>query len=195
MSARPRLRYLRAITEEIDRLGRWLHGLLDTVRPFKLNLVPVDLNAVVEEVVTLLRSRLDGSGIEVQRRMASNLPKLTADEVQLQQALLGVLENSVDALATGGTIAVETELLEVEAPRAVRITIRDTGQGIPADHLGRVFDLFFTTKSRGTGLGLAITRTVVERHGGRVEVESQPGAGTTVRIVLPAEAPATEATT
>lgn len=177
--------HLVAITAEVDRLERWLRSLLDVVRPFEPRLAPVDPNAVLGELLAMLRERVAARDIKLERELAAGLPALTADEVQLQQAFLGVLENALDAMPGGGTLSVWSERATVSGRPGVRVGVRDTGEGIPAERLGRVFEAFFTTKSRGTGLGLAITRKVVEGHGGHVEVESQPGAGTTVRITLP----------
>jgi signal transduction histidine kinase len=185
--------YLRAITDEVDRLGRWLTSLLDSVRPFQLELGPVDLNGVLRDLLGVLQRRLAASRAVVDARLAPDLPKLTADEVQLQQAFLGVLENAIEALPAGGTIQVTTEIAPGEDPPAVRISVRDTGEGIPAERLPHVFEVLYTTKSRGTGLGLAITRKVAERHGGRVDIDSRPGEGTTVRIWLPVHAEVAEA--
>ncbi|MFQ5883228.1 MAG: sensor histidine kinase [Candidatus Methylomirabilales bacterium] len=186
-------KYLSAITGEVDRLDRWLRALLDLVRPFEPRLAPVELNAMIDELVALLGDRLAQREITLERRFASDLPTLMADEVQLQQALLGVLDNALDALPRGGILGVQTDRLGAEGGPAVRVTIRDNGEGIPTDRLGRIFEPFFTTKSQGTGLGLAISRKVVEGHGGRIEVESGAEWGTTIRITLPVEASAPEA--
>ena len=185
--------YLRAITDEVDRLGRWLTSLLDSVRPFQLDLGPVDLNGVLRDLLGVLQRRLTVARVTVDARLAPDLPKLHADEVQLQQAFLGVLENAIEALPKGGTIHLTTEPAVGTEPAAARVTVRDTGEGIPHERLPHVFEVLYTTKSRGTGLGLAITRKVVERHGGRVEIDSAPGEGTTVTIRLPLHAAETPA--
>ena len=112
--------------------------------------------------------------------------------MQLQQALLGVVENALDAMPEGGTLTVRTERSETAAGPGVRVTIQDTGEGMPPDRLARVFDAFFTTKARGTGLGLAITRRIVVAHHGTVDVSSAPAHGTIFTIVLPARGVATE---
>jgi len=140
-----------------------------------------------------LQRRLAAARVTVDARLASDLPKLNADEVQLQQAFLGVLENAIEALPAGGTMYLTTESALGGDPPAVRIIVRDTGEGILAERLPHVFEVLYTTKSRGTGLGLAITRKVVERHGGRVDIDSRPGEGTTVTIRLPVLAEVAEA--
>jgi two-component system, NtrC family, sensor histidine kinase HydH len=178
--------YLRTITAEVDRLGAWLQAMLDYVRPFQLNPKTVDVNAVVTDLLETLRPRLGSGQVVVDRKLAPDLPAITADEALLQQALLGILENAIDAVRTGGTLVVETGDGMDEGRAVVYVAIGDNGEGIRPDRLAHIFDPFFTTKSRGTGLGLAITRKVIDQHRGRIEVQSQIGLGTTMRVTLPA---------
>jgi signal transduction histidine kinase len=178
-------RRLRAIVGEVDRIAGWLRILLDSVRPFEVRATPVDVNRIVRDVLPLLRHQTAATGLAVVERLAVGLPKASGDEMTLQQALLGILENAVEASPDGGTLEVTTERVTMDAAEAVAVMIRDHGEGIPAERLGSVFEPFFTTKSRRSGLGLSVARKVVERHGGRVEIDSQVGAGTTVRVVLP----------
>lgn len=187
-------RFLSAIIGEVDRLDRWLRALLDVIRPFEPRLAPVALNSLIDDLLKLLGDRVAADDIKLERRLDPDLPKLMADDVQLQQALLGVFDNSLQALPRGGTLAVQTERAGTRGRPEARITIQDNGEGIPADRLGRIFEPFFTTKSKGTGLGLAITRKVVEGHGGGIDIQSEPGRGTTVRITLPVAGPAGETT-
>ena len=185
-------KYLGAITSEVDRLSRWLRALLDSVRPFELRLAQVDPNAVIEDVLGTLREQITRGAIKLELELAGDAPVLRADEVQLEQALLAVLENALDAQPTGGVVTVRSERWESSTGPGVRVTIGDAGGGIPEERLGRIFDPFYTTKTRGTGLGLAITRKVIEAHGGSVEVTSRVGAGTTFTISLPAAPPSRE---
>jgi two-component system, NtrC family, sensor histidine kinase HydH len=184
--------YLGTILAEVDRLGRWLRGVLDSVRPFEPRLAPVQVNGVIDDLLALLRPRIEAAGVALARRQDPTLPMVAADELLLQQAFLGVLENALEALGSHGTLHVDTALVERSGRHVVEVSVADDGPGIPADQLGRVFELFFTTKTRGTGLGLAITRRVMEQHGGDVTVESTPGAGTTMRLWLPVEPVAVE---
>jgi signal transduction histidine kinase len=181
---------LRVVIAEVDRLRGWLQALLDAVRPFEPHPAPIDMNVTVGEVVALLGQRAKAAKVDVVERLADGLPDVNADEVHLQQALLGILENAVDASPPGALVEVGTERVTSNGRDAVMVTIRDHGEGIPAERLAKVFDAFFTTKARGTGLGLAVARRVVERHQGRVDIDSQAGAGTTVRVVLPVQGPA-----
>jgi len=175
-------RHLDRIISETDRLNRWLHSLLDMVRPFKVRLAPVGINALVSDVADLLRERATTAGITMDLALAPGAPTLLGDDVQLQQAVLSVIENALDALPPGGILTVRTERA---AGDTVAIVVEDDGPGIPPEERARVFEPFFTTKSRGTGLGLAITHKVVEGHRGTVTVEPRTPAGTRVRIVLP----------
>lgn len=180
---------LGAITTEVDRLGVWLRAVLDSVRPFEPHVAPVDVNAVVQDTIRVLRARLESGEICVERRLTPELPKVPADEAQLQQALLSVMENAIDALAKGGRLTIETAWFSDNGTAGLAIVVRDDGVGIPPERLARVLEPFYTTKTKGTGLGLVIARRIVEAHGGRLAISSEPRVGTAVRMVLPVEPP------
>jgi two-component system sensor histidine kinase HydH len=182
-------RRLGAIRDEVDRLGVWLRALLDAARPFDPSLAPVDVRLLVDEAVGVVRERLVAADCTVRRTSEEDVPKILADGVHLQQALVGILENAIDASARGAVIEIATATTRLDGGPAVCFTIRDEGRGIPPDQLTRVFEPFFTTRPRGTGVGLSVARKVVERHGGRVDIESRPDVGTAVTIVLPVAGP------
>jgi signal transduction histidine kinase len=173
---------------EVDRLSRWLRSLLDSVRPFELRPSPTNLNMVVDDALGLVGDAIRKAAVKVERELDPGLPIISADEVQLQQALLGIFENAVEAMPPGGTLRVSTRDVSEGGRRDIHIRIVDNGPGIPPDRLARVFEPFYTTKRSGTGLGLAITRKVIEGHGGQVSVCSEVGVGTTFDISLPAGA-------
>jgi signal transduction histidine kinase len=177
-------RYLDRIVGEVDRLGTWLEALLGFVRPLRLRRTAVDVNGAVDEALAMLDARLAAHRIAVERAFAADAPKVPADPALLRQAVLAVLENAVDAQPDGGRIQVRTGVAGAPAGSLVEIAVTDSGPGIAAEHVERVFEPFFTTKSRGTGLGLATARKIIEQHGGRADVESRPGAGTTVRLAF-----------
>lgn len=177
-------RHLDTITAEVDRLDRWLRALLDVVRPFTPALRPVDIGALAEDCLAVLAERAAERRVAIERRCAPGLPAVSADEVQLQQALLSVLENALDAVRPGGHVEVATRADRLDGAGAVTVTVTDDGAGIPSDRLEKVFEPFYTTKTRGTGLGLAIARKVIEGHGGRVAITSREGEGTTVALTL-----------
>jgi signal transduction histidine kinase len=104
-----------------------------------------------------------------------DLPDINADLGMLQQALLNLALNACDAMSDGGTLRI---MPRVTTRRRVEVLVQDTGVGIPPEHLGRIFDLYFTTKKKGSGIGLSMVFRIVQLHGGEVEVESTPGAGT-----------------
>ena len=146
--------------------------------------VPCDLNALAEEVLARLkRVEFKGKHLEVVTEFAADLPQILAEPEPLRQVVGNILVNAADAIADRGTITVSTALQD----GMVSITIADTGRGIPAENLQRIFNPFFTTKGggRGTGLGLSIAASIVKYMGGTIKVNSIPGAGSSFTILLP----------
>jgi signal transduction histidine kinase len=135
-----------------------------------------------------MRMRLAAARVQLETQIADDLPEVTADETQLELALLNLLSNAIDAMPDGGTLTLRAETIG----QRVRVAIRDTGVGIAPDVLPRIFEPWITTKAsgRGTGLGLSITRDVINRIGGSIGAVSTPGGGTTFTIELPVSAPA-----
>ena len=152
---------------------------------------PVELPAVVKEAVNLA---LTGSKVRAVIEMQPNLSAVMADDTQILQVLHNLALNAVQAMPGGGTLTIkgtsvqpgESNFIAVAGRKWVRVSITDTGIGIPAENLGRVFEPFFTTKPKGTGLGLATCYSVVKRHGGYLSVDSIEGTGTTFIMLLPA---------
>ncbi len=134
------------------------------------------------------RGAVTGSSVELRLNVADDLAEVTADPVQMDQVFSNLAVNAVQAMEKGGTLTVEARnVSERDAGfDGVRVTVADTGSGIPADKLARIWEPFFTTKAKGTGLGLATTYSVVKKHGGTVDVVSEPGRGTTFTVTLPA---------
>jgi signal transduction histidine kinase len=161
-------------------------------RSAPMNIEPVNLNAVVERSLFLVKHQLELGGIELRRELAAGLPSVPADAAQLEQVFVALIINAVDAMPHGGTLTLRSEVRDAEAI----IEVEDDGVGVPADLLPHLFEPFFTTKERGhgVGLGLAVSRGIVERHGGRIEVQSTPGRGTKFTIRLPL-APSSDAKT
>jgi PAS domain S-box-containing protein len=145
----------------------------------------VDLNAVVEETLLLMQKPLATDNIRIFTTLAAGLPPMHGDANALHQVLMNLLTNAREAMPGGGEIHVETATMP-ERAGWIRLTIRDTGPGIPADALSRIFDPFFTTKHRGTGLGLSVTYGIIQDHGGQVDVTSPPGGGTAFKLSFPA---------
>jgi len=150
---------------------------------------PLDLNALVRETLVLLKPIFHQGRVQVRTALAEALPFPRGDGASLQRVLINVLTNAVDAMESGGTVTVITRVSPIPetARPAVIVEIMDTGCGIPAELLPRLFDLFVTTKApgKGTGLGLAVCQEIIKGHGGKIEIGSHVGEGTWVRIMLP----------
>src|SRR5579862_4278534 len=177
--------------EEIDqciegakRISSAVRGLLEYARPNPLTLSKVNLNLLTEETLNFVGHQPMFRNLALQNCVPRDLPKLMADANQLSQILMNLLLNAAQATAPGGRISISAE--KARLAEVIELRVRDTGSGIPADILPHVFEPFFTTKrGKGTGLGLSITQSYVRSHGGDIQVESFPGAGTTVRVTLP----------
>jgi signal transduction histidine kinase len=163
------------IRRQIMRLNATLRDLLDFARQREPEIAPCDVRELVKPMLALIRPDAQKQHITVAEQYVANLPPISADDGQVQQALLNVLLNAVQAMPEGGTLTVGAAFEK----DLVQIRISDTGVGIPPENLQKLFSPFFTTKHRGTGLGLAITRTIMEKNGGTIRVESEPGHGTT----------------
>jgi two-component system NtrC family sensor kinase len=186
----PRVAHLRTIIDQAERIAKIFSSLLGVVRPRKPERQLVDLGALVRSVVDLLRPTTRAKGLRLEADAAPEL-RLTGDPTQLQQVIINLVMNAVEATPRGGRIVVVTQAAKGPEGRAgAEIRVVDTGAGIPSDTLARIFEPFFTTKppGQGTGLGLPICRDIVRDHDGAIDVESQPGAGTTVRVWLPTTA-------
>ncbi len=175
---------LEVLHRNAQRVARIAQGLLSFARQSPGDQAPVDVNHVVEETLLLVDREISKHGITLTRRLSPGLPLVRGDGNALQQVVLNLLTNARDALPEGGEIVVETAAVRGR-PGSVRVRVRDSGPGIPPEMIPRIFDPFFTTKSNGTGLGLSISHGIVRDHGGTLDVESQPGRGTTFVITFP----------
>jgi signal transduction histidine kinase len=174
------------VIAEVDRLDRRVKDLLDFSRPFEPRLEPVHASQVIQRAAALMEPGMREANVRLDLQLAPNLPQVWWDAEQMEEVLVALLANAVDAMPGGGTLTVHGRLIaEAEGVDCLGIEIEDTGRGIRAEDLPRVFDLFFTSKPGGTGLGLPLARKVVEKHGGRIAIESAPGEGTTVRLLFP----------
>jgi signal transduction histidine kinase len=190
-------RLVASIISEVDRLTEITETYLRFARLPRPKLEREDLGAIVTGVLEFARAELAQAGIALDLEVAPDLPDVAADEAQLRQALLNLVRNAREALTgTSGRLRVRVEaapptaLEPTEAARTVRVTLQDSGPGIPPQHLGQIFDPFFSTKERGTGLGLALVQQIVVEHGGRIDVASGAGEGTTFTLAFPALDPA-----
>lgn len=170
------------ILKEVTRLNTIIQDLFTATKPRSLALGSVDLREVVSRTLRSLKPAPEEAGVTIALERADEWPLVTADPDQLQQVLLNLIQNAVQATPSGGRVAIRAR---TEDDRRV-IEVEDTGVGIVAEHLPRIFDPFFTTRHKGTGLGLFVAHGIVQRHQGTLEVSSEPGKGTTFRIRLPA---------
>ncbi|MCU0621469.1 MAG: ATP-binding protein [Gemmatimonadales bacterium] len=176
---------LHGIIEEVDRLDRRISHLLTFSRPASGHAIRERLDQVVQGALAPVHALLPGRRVVLAVDVPSALPEVELDPVRVEQAILEIVSNALDAMPDGGTLRV-TGAPDPAGPGHVVLAVSDTGRGIPPDVLPSVTDPFFTTRAEGTGLGLAIARRFVEQNGGRLEIESAPGTGTTVRLRFPA---------
>ena len=176
------------IAAESRRCGDLIKNLLTLSRTAPMNVQSTDLHAVIDRCLLLVRHQLELVGVELQLKLAKDLPLVPCDPEQIEQVLLALIMNAIDAMPRGGNLWIETRLSNDETE--IKIQVRDDGAGIAPDVLPHIFEPFVTTKERGhgVGLGLAISRGIVERHKGRIEVESELGRGTAFTITLPSQA-------
>ncbi len=177
--ARPLLADVQA---QIVRMNKTLTDLLQHARPAEPQRIAIDINALLDQSLRFMPR----GNIETVRRFDESLSPVRVDPNLLHQAFLNILVNARQAMPHGGRLTLITCADRARA-QSVRVIISDTGLGIAREHLDRIFQPFFTTKSQGTGLGLAIAARIIEQHGGRILVESAPGQGTAFTIVLPQE--------
>jgi PAS domain S-box-containing protein len=175
---------------ELKRVNETIHSLLGFARPRKPKRVNVDMMTLLEDTVRLLRPGFEQRGISVDVSVAPEVGTFRLDRDQIRQVLLNLVNNAADAIDRNGHIDVRALGAPVEG--GLVITVQDDGPGVAEENLDRVFEPFFTTRFSGTGLGLAMARSLVEQHGGRLEVSSQLGSGTTFSILLPDMQPSTE---
>jgi two-component system NtrC family sensor kinase len=172
------------IAAESKRCGDLVQNLLSFSRVSPINLTWCDLSQVIDRCVKLVQHKMDLAGVQLSLELASDLPPVHCDPAQIEQVVLAMVINAIDAMPQGGNLWISTR----PEDNWITLMVRDDGIGIPEEHLPRIFEPFYTTKeSGGSGLGLAISQNIVERHGGSIEVESSVGQGTTFRIALPVD--------
>lgn len=178
----PTFTYIHEIKRESKRCKKIVQDLLSYSRTPKPVLEPVDVNRLLRQIVDFAGNHTDLHHVTMIQNFAEELPQISADGDQLRQVAINLLLNAGAASPKGSTITVTTRM---EQDHAIRIEFSDQGEGISEENLDKIFEPFFTTKARGTGLGLAITRQIIDMHQGQVFIDSQPGRGTTVVILLP----------
>jgi signal transduction histidine kinase len=180
------------IVKEIDRSNELLKKFFHFAKPGKPKQEYVSLETLIEGVYLLLSSKMRKKEIVVEKNVDSDIPDIYVDENQIEQVLINLFLNALDALDKGGLINVNLKVVENQdeivldnTSKAVVLELSDTGCGIESDNLERIFNPFFTTKSDGVGLGLSISSRLVEENGGRILVESEKNQGTKFSIYFP----------
>jgi len=169
-----------AIIAEVDRLTGITETYLRFARLPKPELAAEDLGALARAAFEFARHELTAVGVSLSLDIAPTLPEVWVDENQIRQALLNLARNAREAMPRGGRLSVKV----APCDEGASVSVTDSGEGIPRENLPKIFDPFFSTKAKGTGLGLALVQQIVVEHGGRVDVHSTPGEGTTVTLVL-----------
>jgi len=169
--------------KEVDRLNRVITQLLDFARPMALDRTPVAPQILIRQTLKMVEAQAGEKGITLTANLPADIGAVSLDTDRIGQVLLNLCLNALAAMTAGGNLR-----LSLTQPEAgwIRIDVGDTGIGIPAEELSRVFDPYFTTKPAGTGLGLPIVQKIVEAHGGSIHLASDPGKGTTATLLLPA---------
>jgi signal transduction histidine kinase len=186
------------IITEVDKLESRIKALLDFARPFEPHVAPCDVGQIVRDALASLRTQVNAQGISVSTDIDPSLPQAQLDYAQIEQVLLALMSNAIEAMPRGGRLAVSAGMQQDGDARnnggaRLQIAVADTGPGIPPDQLPHLFDLFVTGKPSGTGLGLAFAKKIVELHGGRISAESALALGSRFTIELPLVAAREEA--
>ncbi|CAN5685484.1 hypothetical protein BH18ACI5_BH18ACI5_28770 [soil metagenome] len=175
-------KHVNVIAQEIQRLDEVVVGFLKFARPEELKLQPVKLAALISDVATSVGVEADRCNVSLKVDCSPSLPSINADPGMLRQAILNLAINACQAMPDGGTLKMSCRST---SSHRVEVDVEDTGVGIAPDHLGKIFDLYFTTKEKGSGIGLSMVYRIVQLHDGEVEVQSTPGSGTRFRLIFP----------
>jgi len=185
LSEENKIGFMNKVEQETERIREIIKNLLDFSKPKETNLKEADINGVITRTLTLVQNMLDVSNIDTKVNLEEGLPKVFVDEHQVQQVLVNLITNAVQAMSAGGRLFIASRL--GRGRDSVEITVMDSGKGISPEFLPHIFDPFFSTKGEGgTGLGLSVSYGIIKNHGGDIRVESKVGTGTTFTIELPA---------
>lgn len=177
------IQFTELILKEIHRMNEIIEQFLSLSRPFQLNLKVSSLQDLLKNLVALFREEASTHGIDLQADLHPELPLVKIDEERLTQALINIMKNGMEAMEKGGTLRIEAHPYKDR----IELILSDTGSGIPADQMEKIFNYYYTTKEKGVGLGLSIAHRIIEAHGGQLKLESQVGKGTKITISLPIE--------
>ncbi len=187
--------YVRVIINEVDRVTGLLDDLSNLYQLAELQLEKVNIHQVLDDVIMLETSKARGKGINILMDYDPSIPEIPADRHKLMQLFINIARNGIEAMPDGGVLTFSTKVSDQYrvtrsrghqiASRMLMVTVEDTGEGISREDEDKIFTPYFTTKEEGTGLGLSVCMNIVEQHGGRMKINSRPGAGTEVAVLLP----------
>ncbi len=184
LGGRDRVELMSKVEEETERIRKIVKNLLDFSKPKESNPNEADINSVIQKTLTLVQNMIDVSNITTKMNLDDGLPPVFIDEHQIQQVLVNLITNAVQAMSSGGRLVISSR--PGKNGDSVEIGVADTGKGIPPEFLPHIFDPFFSTKGDGgTGLGLSVSYGIIKNHKGDIRVESKVGVGTTFTIELP----------
>jgi PAS domain S-box-containing protein len=178
---RPLLKNLDAVSEEVERLNKIVVDFLFAVRPMNIKPEKADLNTLMHEILDFVRAELSAGGVKLEEKFTRRLPRVFLDPKALRQAVLNIIKNAIAAMPDGGTLTIATGKKE----EFVRLVISDTGMGIAAENLDKIFEPYFTTRKAGTGLGLTTVFKIIKEHRADITVDSEPGKGACFTISFP----------
>jgi signal transduction histidine kinase len=184
LSREERISFMREVDEETDRIKEIVKNLLDFSKPKEANLKRMDVNDVIKKSMKLVQNMICLCNIDARLELEENLPPVMIDEHQVQEVFINLITNAIQAESPGDLLSIGSHL--AKSGESVEIEIRDTGGGIPPEHLPHVFDPFFTTKGAcGTGLGLFVSYGIIKNHKGNIQVSSEVGKGACFTIQFP----------
>jgi two-component system NtrC family sensor kinase len=184
LSRADRIGLMQKIEEETERIKDIIRNLLDFAKPKEANLSRADINAIIRKTLSLVQNMLNVSNIDAKLDLSDGLPAVFVDAHQIQQVIINLVVNAIQAMQPGGKLSINTHT-GITAD-TVQIDVKDTGKGIPPEFLAHIFDPFFSTKGvGGTGLGLSVSYGIIKNHKGNITIESTEGIGTTFTIELP----------
>ena len=178
---------LEEVLSQVERMDKAVRNLLSFARPPEPKMTLVDINELISKLLDFLAPQFAKNSIVTERKLSPGLPWLTLDPDLVQQAVINIALNAIQAMPEGGKFIVESKAMKPAGERSglVEIVFSDTGKGISTENLSRIFSPFFTTRQQGTGLGLSITQRIVEQHGGEINVMSSPGKGSSFTLTFP----------
>ena len=179
----PRREDVQVIVSETIRCREIVKRLLDFARQTKPQKKVTNINRLINNIILLVRNQTSFRDIEIEKNLDENLPEVMADIDQIQQVFINLIINASEAMTDGGKLEIETK--QDSGGDYIIVIFKDSGPGMPDNVIAKIFDPFFTTKEQGTGLGLSISHGIIERHGGKILLDSKPGKGTTFTISLP----------